>query len=316
MTHSLFEVAKRCSKITESYLLITSNSTIIQSTQNAIRVTQRCLLEEVFPKWNPLEGAISFSYNGGKDCQVLLIIYLACLWEYFMRGVADSQYDAQYQRLWIQRLPSVYIDQAETYESLEKFVDATVERYALALYESPKDRKVTMAEAFKHYLELYPKTKAIVIGIRHTDPYAENLIPVQKTDAGWPEFMRVQPLLHWKLANIWSFLLYSGEEICGLYQVGFTSIGGISSTTRNPHLLAAKGAAEDERVLDEEQIKNHFTWEISNAYELEPAEGTPRCSPLTEGDSRLIASHTQQDYLPGWFLINDRWERAGRDSRA
>ncbi|AAS52879.1 AER198Wp [Eremothecium gossypii ATCC 10895] len=316
MTHSLFEVAKRCSKITESYLLISSGSAIIQSTQNAIRVTQRCLLEDVFPKWNPLEGAISFSYNGGKDCQALLVIYLACLWEYFMRGVAESQYDAQYQRFWIHRLPAVYIDQAETYGSLENFVEATVERYALALYESPKERKVSMAEAFKDYLELYPKTKAIVIGIRHTDPYAEKLSPVQKTDAGWPEFIRVQPLLHWKLANIWSFLLYSGEEICGLYQVGFTSIGGINSTTRNPYLLATKAATEEGTVSNEERINNHFTWEISNAYGLEQADDKPHCSALTDDDLRLIASHSQQDYLPGWFLINDRWERAGRDSRA
>lgn len=289
---SLAWIAERCYRITQSYLQIEEPRTkIIAETKDAIQLTRKHLLEEIFCRWSPLNGEISLSYNGGKDCQVLLLIYLGCLHEYCLKNMPDGQFP-------IEKLKAVFIDQAETFTTLEHFVEDTKERYALSLYESVRgvDKNISMAQAFVNYLMDYPETKAIVVGIRYTDPFAQNLKPIQRTDDGWPDFLRLQPILHWKLAHIWSFLLYSGEPICGIYSVGFTSLGDISHTLPNSHLKASSPPPL------------HFQWEIEHSFNGDKAV---HVSKLYGADVQL----QDREYLPGWYLIDDALERCGRNKK-
>ncbi|CDH12639.1 related to FAD synthase [Zygosaccharomyces bailii ISA1307] len=286
----LASIAERCYKITQSYLEIEDPLTaIIAETQDAIKLTKKYLLQDIFDRWSPLGGEISLSYNGGKDCQVLLLIYLACLHEYYSQNMPG-------QPLPIKRLNAVFIDQAETFTTLEQFVEETKERYSLSLYESERgtNKNISMAQAFDKYLTDHPETKAIVIGIRHTDPFAQHLKPIQRTDDGWPDFLRLQPILHWKLAQVWSFLLYSGEPICGIYSVGFTSLGDISHTLPNSHL----------RISNSSSLR--FQWEIEHSFS---GDQTVHCSALC-GDDVQLQNH---QYLPGWYLVDDTLERCGRN---
>lgn len=305
-TH-LTAVAERCFNITQSYLSIDTgslmNSKIIEETQAAINITRELLIGNIFQRWDPFTGQISFSYNGGKDCQVLLIIYLSCLWEFFMAGIKDSQYHPKYHGLPIERLPTVYIDQKDTFRTLQDFLEGNINHYSLSLYESRKDCDIPMADAFSIFLDSHPETKAIVIGVRHTDPFGEALQAIQPTDSSWPQFIRLQPLLHWTLANIWSFLLYSGEEMCGLYSLGFTSLGSVSATVANPYL-----EWNDE---DSQRLQNKFKWEIANNYHK---DGKLHISHINEEDLSILTSHdgTLTKFYPGWYLINDSYERAGR----
>ena len=39
--------------------------------------------------------------------------------------------------------------------------------------------------------------KAVFVGTRRTDPHGENLKHFDPTDAGWPAFMRVHPVIDW-----------------------------------------------------------------------------------------------------------------------
>lgn len=64
---------------------------------------------------------------------------------------------------------------------------------------------------------------------RHRPP-AALLTPFVPTDAGWPDFMRVHPILDWTYDEIWDFLrstdLKLGEgniEWCDLYDYGYVS---------------------------------------------------------------------------------------------
>ncbi|SMN20245.1 similar to Saccharomyces cerevisiae YDL045C FAD1 Flavin adenine dinucleotide (FAD) synthetase, performs the second step in synthesis of FAD from riboflavin [Maudiozyma saulgeensis] len=302
---SLGEIAERCYNMTTSYLEVSTNSIIIRETQDAVRLTRRHLLEDVFTRWSPLNGEISFSYNGGKDCQVLLLLYLSCLWEFFIIQAERSQYDFKYQKFPMENLFSVYIDLAETFPTLESFVNMTSERYQLSLYSSMREhgtKASNMSCAFGDFLKRYPETQAILIGVRATDPFGDTLTPIQKTDSNWPDFYRVQPILHWKLANIWSFLLYSNEPICGLYGNGFTSIGGIDTTIPNPYLTESK----DNRS----KLPLKFQWEIDNAFKKESDEINVLA--IDREDQLWLKKLGPEEYLPGWYLIDDEIERAGR----
>ncbi|SCU93954.1 LAME_0F05578g1_1 [Lachancea meyersii CBS 8951] len=301
---TLADISRHCHNITTSYLASSGGSDIVNSTKQAIRLTRHHLLEEVFRRWDPFGNQLSFSYNGGKDCQVLLILYLSCLWEFFVRNTGFSQYGSQYHRFPLRSLPTVYINQAETFSTLEKSIESARERYFLSIYESPRNQ-TSMPEAFENYLELHSNTEAIVIGIRHTDPFGENLQCIQSTDSGWPHFMRIQPLLHWNLANVWSLLLYSNEEICGLYGKGFTSIGGINSTLPNP-------ALKIDTLSGSLTLENRFKWEIFNAYDKQTSSENVNVSQLSDADEALLQSTGQSGYHPGWFLTDDSQERAGR----
>ncbi|KTB21675.1 FAD synthase [Nakaseomyces glabratus] len=298
----LGDAAELCYNLTSSYLQIAAETdSIIAQTQRAINTTKSILINETFPKWSPLNGEISFSYNGGKDCQVLLLLYLSCLWEYYIVKLSQSQFDGKFHRFPLTKLPTVFIDHDDTFKTLENFIEETSLRYSLSLYESDRDKCETMAEAFETFLQVFPETKAIVIGIRHTDPFGEHLKPIQKTDANWPDFYRLQPLLHWNLANIWSFLLYSNEPICELYRYGFTSLGNVEETLPNPHLRKDKNSTP---------LKLNFEWEIENRYkhnEVTKAEAIP----IADEDLVKI-ENLHEDYYPGWYLVDDKLERAGR----
>lgn len=337
---SLARIAERCYNITESYLNIPSDhsSAIINETKNAVSLTKHYLLDDIFPRWNPLNGAISFSYNGGKDCQVLLLLYLACLWEFFVVNARQSQYETQYHKFPMNELPTVFIDSKETFPSLESFIEYTQRRYVLSLYESKKDKldprvKQDMSDAFRRFLELFPETQAITIGVRHTDPFGEHLKPIQRTDSGWPDFYRLQPLLHWKLAHVWSFLLFSGEPICGLYGMGFTSIGDVDNTLPNPYLKKNKGTYDTESVCGAGRFM--FEWEVMNSYRESNIDGgvdgstgsrndydcDGRCSfrdnvnifSIDKMDEEWLDRLGGSDlYYPGWCLTEDSLERAGR----
>jgi 3'-phosphoadenosine 5'-phosphosulfate sulfotransferase (PAPS reductase)/FAD synthetase len=139
---------------------------------------------------------ISLSYNGGKDCLVLLILLLCALATYKKDALPKQ-------------LHSVYIISPHPFKEVDAFVDESVATYNLDLarYAMP------MKEAFKLYLEEHKKVKAILVGTRRTDPHGQSLTHFDMTDSGWPAFMRVHPVIDWHYAEIWAVSLKSLEPV-------------------------------------------------------------------------------------------------------
>lgn len=129
---------------------------------------------------------LSLSYNGGKDCLVLLILLLAALHR--------SPHPLP------QLLPSVYIISPHPFAEVDEFVDASAALYRLDLarYTLP------MKQSFTQYLKDFKEVKAILVGTRRTDPHGEKLGSFDRTDSGWPDFVRVHPVLDWHYVEIWA----------------------------------------------------------------------------------------------------------------
>ncbi|KUJ16190.1 adenine nucleotide alpha hydrolases-like protein [Mollisia scopiformis] len=164
---------------------------------------------------------ISLSYNGGKDCLVLLILLLCALAKYKKDALPKA-------------LHTVYIISKHPFAEVGAFVDESSATYKLDLvrYAMP------MKEAFRTYLEEHKKIKAILVGTRRTDPHGENLTHFDETDSGWPAFMRVHPVIDWHYAEIWAFIRHFEIPYCSLYDQGYTSLGGTTDTHPNPALKA------------------------------------------------------------------------------
>lgn len=112
--------------------------------------------------------------------------------------------------------------------------------------EDKSVKVVSFRDAFAYYLETHPKVKAIFVGTRRTDPHGGHLTHFDMTDGNWPRFMRIHPVIDWHLDEIWAFLRSphladrkDGKEFleyCDMYDQGYTSLGGVGDTLKNPKL--------------------------------------------------------------------------------
>ncbi|KAM3156209.1 putative FAD synthase [Botrytis cinerea] len=205
-----------------------------KQTRIALRVIGECLerysLEE-----------ISFSYNGGKDCLVLLILLLAALSNHQSSSSTSPSSKPTPKPLPL-ALPSVYILSPHPFPEVDTFVASSSAHYHLRLsrYASP------MKEAFTQYLRDHPVVKAILVGTRRTDPHGADLTHFDLTDGGWPRFMRVHPVIDWHYREIWGFIRHLNIPYCPLYDQGYTSLGGTTDTHPNPVLVAENSQGEGE----------------------------------------------------------------------
>ncbi|RCI12413.1 hypothetical protein L249_0455 [Ophiocordyceps polyrhachis-furcata BCC 54312] len=191
---------------------------IIKATR--IRARQSlAIIGEALQRYRPEE--LSLSYNGGKDCLVLLILILACL----PASAAEP-------------LQAIYIAPPDPFPEVEDFVTVSTARYNLDLvrYTLP------MREALEAYRAHRPHVKAVFMGTRRTDPHSEFLTPFSPTDGDWPRFMRVNPVLDWDYPEIWAFIRHLDIPFCTLYNRGFTSLGGMGNTRPNPALVLDSSA--------------------------------------------------------------------------
>ncbi|KAJ9613391.1 3'-phosphoadenosine 5'-phosphosulfate sulfotransferase [Cladophialophora chaetospira] len=269
-------------------------------TRISMQVIEKALLDYEF-------SALSLSYNGGKDCLVLLIIYLAVLHAHFSskRSKNGTHKPGEFPK----SIPSIYAKAPDPFHAVSHFVEYSSRLYHLDLahiFTNPGPGKkekshsnpppttppsaqpienattepknvplsrvtshsdkptVSFRDAFALYLRSNPSVRAIFVGTRRTDPHGGHLTHFDPTDHNWPDFMRVHPVIDWHLSEIWCFLrspfltdlgesekegngVADGESdgfgrgkgglrYCAMYDEGYTSLGGINDTVRNPKL--------------------------------------------------------------------------------
>eukprot|EP00301_Raphidiophrys_heterophryoidea_P000406 c10203_g1_i3.p2 GENE.c10203_g1_i3~~c10203_g1_i3.p2 ORF type:complete len:103 (-),score=7.37 c10203_g1_i3:223-531(-) len=79
------------------------------------------------------------------------------------------------------------------------------------------------------------------MGTRFSDPHGTRMSTFEPSSANWPQFMRVNPILHWSYSLVWSFLRSNNLPYVSLYDLGYTSLGGVHDTKPNPLLKRPDG---------------------------------------------------------------------------
>lgn len=201
---------------------------------------------------------VSLSYNGGKDCLVLLILFLAGLHPYTSH-VQAAEHDTQDATATaapetiidqeIPEIPAIYALPPDPFLEVEDFVVSSATAYHLSITKyTTAPPATTLRSSLKDYLSKYPHFRAFFVGTRRTDPHGARLTHFDRTDQGWPDFMRVHPVIDWHYAEIWGFIRHLGLTYCSLYDMGYTSLGGTSDTLPNPRLRVGaegNGAADE-----------------------------------------------------------------------
>lgn len=218
---TLKEVAVELRKKVLDLLNRQTDDELLRNLQGQIRISMK-VIEDSFKRYEPQE--LSLSYNGGKDCLVLLILILACL------PSPEIEFST-----FPQTLQSIFIIPYDSFPEVFDFVETSTREYFLDLtrYVLP------MRAALDEYLKEKPDIKAIWIGTRRVDPNGGHLTHFDPTDGDWPRFMRIHPVIDWHYAEIWAFIRHLGLEYCPLYDQGFTSLGGQKDTKPNPVLAVA-----------------------------------------------------------------------------
>lgn len=236
----------------------------LQNVQRQVRISI-AVIDDALRRYG-LEH-VSLSYNGGKDCLVLLILILACLpvletsTNAFNSDADKNSEDSEasegpeFTRSNKHILQALYIVSSKPFAEVEDFVATTSKEYHLDL-----DRyALAMRPALDAYLNKKQNIKAIFMGTRRTDPHAELLTHFDVTDKDWPQFMRVHPVIDWHYVEIWAFIRRLEIPFCELYNRGFTSLGGVTDTRPNPALGVGENAtkfrpAYELRDDDEERL--------------------------------------------------------------
>eukprot|EP00483_Globobulimina_turgida_P006484 UN06494 len=175
---------------------------------------------------------LSFSFNGGKDCVVLL---------YLIRIALKLLHKKE------SNLHIIWFKRNNEFQELIEFLRYCIRKYKFPLFETCNDYRNGLFEFLKNGNGGNPLCQCVFLGQRITDPFCENLSLKSHCTAGWPDIIRINPILYWSYTDIWSFLLKYNLQYCCLYNKGYTSLGDRKQTIPNPllydrHLFKFKSA--------------------------------------------------------------------------
>jgi len=131
-----------------------------------------------------LEG-VALSFNGGKDCVVLLhLLYLVL-----------SKHNS------FSRLRVLYFTHDNSFPEVDSFVQQCNKIYNIKIDFVTTPIKTALVGLVQNGV------RAVFMGTRSTDPRCSTLKDFAPTDThyGWPAFMRVNPILSWTYEDVWKF---------------------------------------------------------------------------------------------------------------
>uniref|UniRef100_A0A915E8F8 FAD synthase n=1 Tax=Ditylenchus dipsaci TaxID=166011 RepID=A0A915E8F8_9BILA len=178
---------------------------------------------------------VAISFNGGKDCTVLLHLYRRCL---------DRYYNGNLNLRSIQkrRLNIFYSQTHDDFPQMIQFIKTAAKRYQADVICI--QGAVNLKDSLTKLKNKRPEIEAILFGTRSTDPLGPSLNPAgQWSLDDWPRYYL-------------------------LYDQGYTSIGGRSNTVPNPSLLVEENGEnrflpayclDDEKLERCSRVRKNYT---------------------------------------------------------
>ncbi|RLN68834.1 hypothetical protein BBJ28_00002710 [Nothophytophthora sp. Chile5] len=228
-----------------------------------------------------LEG-VCFSFNGGKDSTVVLHLIRIVVAKRVLEETQMAKEHAEHEatdshtttvtsprnsfvsadlldedeldarvRAQLQRVPVMYFDSYDQFPEVREFTEQCTTQYALSCHVY----KCSFVEGVKDILEKL-QIKGVYMGVRGGDPHTEDLEHFSPSSPGWPPFLRVNPILRWTYADVWSFLRDCHLDYCPLYDHGYTSLGNIFDTVQNPELWRSGEDGKEGYYLPAYELKD------------------------------------------------------------
>ena len=106
-----------------------------------------------------------------------------------------------------------FFEQPDEFPEVVAFVDAVAARLGIRL----RRYRLGFREGVRALLA-ETGTRAILLGTRRGDPNAAGQSELMPSDNGWPDFVRVNPVLDWAYADVWAYLRADAARVyCPLY---------------------------------------------------------------------------------------------------
>eukprot|EP01018_Ginkgo_biloba_P020037 Gb_39454 [translate_table: standard] len=182
---------------------------------------------------------VAFSFNGGKDSTVLLHLLRAGY-----ASIEATEHGGKEHVCSESKHPirTIYFESPGAFPEINAFTYETAKTYDLQMEIIRLDFKSGLEALLKE-----KPVKAIFLGTRIGDPNAVGQEQFSPSSAGWPPFMRVNPILDWSYRDVWAFLLACKVPYCKLYDQGYTSIGSIHDTVPNGLLCIENSSGDKEK---------------------------------------------------------------------
>jgi len=187
------------------------------------------IIEECFKLTKYRLNEVCLSFNGGKDCTVVLYLLRCFVFQNMdLFKVANNN-----DQLTINTL---YIKPSDEFEEVNRFIQYSSKYFNLNLIKYDSDNIKQSLAQFK-LSELGKEVKVIFMGQRASDPNRNLRKSIQETDSDWPKFVLSNPLFSWSYKQVWSFILDNNVPYCSLYNNGYSSLGTKKDTLPNLKLM-------------------------------------------------------------------------------
>jgi len=192
----------------------------------------------------PERRELAVSFNGGKDACVVLYLWLATM--------EALRITSQLPKSESSRQPIIFFDSSDEFEEVREFVMWVTGSLDLGMMKLE-------GQSFRNGMVglVDEGLRAVVMGQRRGDPWMADVDVFSPSTEGWPAFMRINPIIEWSYGHVWTFLRGFGLPYCALYNDGYTSLGSVASTFRNPALRRPDGSyAAAYQLVDGEQERD------------------------------------------------------------
>lgn len=207
-----------------------------QKIKHSISVIEKCLRD----RSNNNQTCISF--NGGKDCCVVLYLFYACALRMGYKFPINV----------------LIINIKHSFPEMDFFIDSQIKSfYKQSLnYIIFDDTSKSLKECLCDLKESNKEIDSILMGTRRTDSsYFKTMQEFAPTDKDWPEYVRVNPILDWSYSEIWYFIRLLKIPYCSLYDNGYTSLDNSTNTVRNKGLLKPDGTYLPAYMLENGELE-------------------------------------------------------------